>query len=104
MAQQTESRITGRVLDQSQAALPGVTVTVTAKATAAVRTAVTDGEGNCAITNLGPGASAQPHGRARHGASDADFTALHLLRDDGRPEELWPVSFPFSHSYVLPAS
>jgi len=55
-AQQTESRITGKVLDQSQAALPGVTVTVTAKATAAVRTAVTDGEGNYAITNLGPGA------------------------------------------------
>ena len=55
-AQQTESRITGKVLDQSQAALPGVTVTVMAKATAAVRTAVTDGEGNYAITNLGPGA------------------------------------------------
>ena len=28
-AQQTESRITGRVIDQSDAALPGVTVTVT---------------------------------------------------------------------------
>ena len=55
-AQQTESRITGKVLDQSQAALPGVTVAVMAKATAAVRTAVTDGEGNYAITNLGPGA------------------------------------------------
>jgi hypothetical protein len=55
-AQQTESRITGRVLDQSQAALPGVTVTVTHRATAAVRTDVTDGEGNYAVTNLSPGA------------------------------------------------
>jgi hypothetical protein len=33
------------VLDQSQAALPGVTVTVTHKATGAVRTVVTDGDG-----------------------------------------------------------
>ena len=55
MAQQTESRITGRVLDQSQAALPGVTVTVTNKATGALRTDVTDGEGNYNVTNLGPG-------------------------------------------------
>jgi len=55
LAQQTESRITGRVLDQSKASLPGVTVTVTSKSTGAVRTDVTDGEGNYAITNLGPG-------------------------------------------------
>jgi len=56
IAQQTESRITGRVLDQSKAALPGVTVTVTSKATGAVRTDVTDGEGGYTVTNLGPGA------------------------------------------------
>ena len=43
------------MLDQSQGALPGVTVTVTNKATGAVRTDVTDGEGNYAVTNLGPG-------------------------------------------------
>src|SRR5687768_9257121 len=55
LAQQTESRITGRVLDQSQAALPGVTVTVTHKATGAVRTVVADGDGIYAVTNLGPG-------------------------------------------------
>jgi outer membrane receptor protein involved in Fe transport len=55
LAQQTESRITGRIVDQSQAALPGVTVTVTNKATGATRTDVTDGEGNYAVTNLGPG-------------------------------------------------
>src|SRR5690349_5145837 len=54
-AQQTESRITGRVLDPSQAALPGVTVTVTSKATAAVRSDVTGIDGNYSITNLAPG-------------------------------------------------
>ena len=55
VAQQTESRITGRVLDDSKAAMPGVTVTVTSKSTGAVRTAVTGGEGTYAVTNLGPG-------------------------------------------------
>ena len=56
VAQQTESRIIGTVLDQSKAALPGVTVTVTASATGAVRTAVTDGDGKYTVTNLSPGA------------------------------------------------
>ena len=55
-AQQTESRITGRVIDQSDAALPGVTVTVTSKSTGAVRTTVTEGDGAYVVTNLGPGA------------------------------------------------
>ena len=54
-AQQTESRIGGRVLDSSKGAIPGATVTVTSKQTGAVRTAVTGGEGTYAITNLGPG-------------------------------------------------
>ncbi len=55
-AQQTESRISGRILDQSKAALPGVTVTVTSKSTGAVRTAITDVDGSYTVTNLGPGA------------------------------------------------
>jgi len=55
-AQQTESRISGKILDQSKAALPGVTVTVTSKSTGGVRTAVTDGDGAYTVTNLGPGA------------------------------------------------
>ena len=55
LAQQTESRITGKVMDQSQGALPGVTINVTNKATGAMRTDVTDGKGNYTITNLGPG-------------------------------------------------
>ena len=55
-AQQTESRISGKILDQSKGALPGVTVTVTSKATGAVRTDITDGEGSYTVTNLGPGA------------------------------------------------
>jgi hypothetical protein len=55
IAQQTESRIIGKVLDQSKAALPGATVTVTSSSTGAERTAVTDTEGSFAVTNLGPG-------------------------------------------------
>ncbi len=54
-AQQTESRIIGRVLDQSQAALPGVTITVTSVQTGAVRTTVSESDGSYTITNLGPG-------------------------------------------------
>ncbi len=54
-AQQTESRIQGRILDQSGAALPGVTVTVTSKDTGAERVEVSDGEGSFTVTNLGPG-------------------------------------------------
>ena len=54
-AQQTESRIVGRLLDDNKAALPGVTVTVTSKQTGAVRTAVTDADGSYVVTNLSPG-------------------------------------------------
>jgi Carboxypeptidase regulatory-like domain/TonB dependent receptor len=54
-AQQTESRIIGKVLDSSKATLPGVTVTVTAKDTGGTREAVTDSDGSFAVTNLGPG-------------------------------------------------
>jgi hypothetical protein len=54
-AQQTESRIVGKVVDQSQAALPGVTVNVTSKDTGAVRSTVSGSEGEYVITNLGPG-------------------------------------------------
>jgi len=54
-AQQTESRIVGRVIDTSDAALPGVTITVTSKQTGAVRTAVTDAAGTYVVTNLKPG-------------------------------------------------
>jgi hypothetical protein len=56
LAQQTESRIAGRVLDDSKAAMPGVTVEITSKSTGAVRTAVTGGDGTYTVTNLGPGA------------------------------------------------
>ncbi|MGH9204179.1 MAG: carboxypeptidase-like regulatory domain-containing protein, partial [Vicinamibacterales bacterium] len=56
VAQQTESRIIGKVVDQSKAALPGATVTVTSVQTGAERTIVTDADGAFSITNLGPGA------------------------------------------------
>jgi len=55
VAQQMESRIIGTVTDQNGGILPGVTVTVTAKATGAVRSAVSDELGRYAVTNLGPG-------------------------------------------------
>jgi hypothetical protein len=55
VAQQTESRIIGKVVDQSKAALPGATVTVTSMQTGAERMAVTDADGAFSITNLGPG-------------------------------------------------
>lgn len=55
LAQQTESRVVGRLLDDTRAAMPGVTVTATSRQTGAVRTAVTTEDGSFAITNLGPG-------------------------------------------------
>ena len=54
-AQQTESRIVGTITDQNGGVLPGVTVTITANATGAVRTAVSDAHGHYAVTNLAPG-------------------------------------------------
>jgi len=54
-AQQTESRILGKVVDQSKGALPGVTVTITSKINGGVRTAVTEGDGTYIVTNLAPG-------------------------------------------------
>ena len=55
-AQQTESRIFGTVTDSNGGVLPGVTVTVTAANTGAVRTAASDQQGRYTITNLAPGA------------------------------------------------
>ncbi len=54
-AQQTESRIVGHALDESKAALPGVTITLTSKQTGASRTVVSDTDGSYVVTNLGPG-------------------------------------------------
>ncbi len=54
-AQQIESRIVGSVTDPNGGVLPGVTVLVTAAATGAERTAVTDGQGRYTVTNLSPG-------------------------------------------------
>ena len=54
-AQQTESRIVGTLVDDTGAALPGATVTVTSKQTGAPRVIVSEGDGSFAVTNLGPG-------------------------------------------------
>jgi hypothetical protein len=54
-AQQTESRIVGKVTDSSDAALPGVTINVTSKSTGATRSTVTSDTGAYNVTNLPPG-------------------------------------------------
>ena len=56
VAQQTESRVIGRLVDDSQGALPGATINVTSRATGVVRTVVTESDGTYAVTNLAPGA------------------------------------------------
>ena len=52
---QASSTINGRVLDQGDAVLPGVTVTVTNQATGVVRTTVTNEEGVYFVPALDPG-------------------------------------------------
>ncbi len=54
-AQETESRIIGKVLDESGAALPGSTVTVTGADTGVARTEVAEADGSFVVTNLRPG-------------------------------------------------
>ena len=54
-AQQTESRVSGRVVDTTGAVLPGVTVTVTSTQTGATRQALTAADGAYLVTNLQPG-------------------------------------------------
>ena len=72
-AQQTESRITGRVLDDSKAAIPGVTVTVTSKTTGAVRTTVTGGEGvPVVLDGVGAGICLVAHRLTPSSTSSAD--------------------------------
>ena len=53
---QATSTFNGRVVDNSDAVLPGVTVTVTNTATGVVRTSVTNAEGQYFLPGLEPGA------------------------------------------------
>ena len=52
---QATSTFNGRVLDQGNAVLPGVTVTATNTSTGVVRTTVTNGEGVYGMPGLDPG-------------------------------------------------
>ncbi len=52
---QSTSTFSGRVVDQGDAVLPGVTVTITSTSTGVVRTAVTNGEGAYYLPGLDPG-------------------------------------------------
>jgi hypothetical protein len=55
LAQQATSTFNGRILDQGDAVLPGVTVTVTNVSTGVTRTTVTNEEGLYSIPGLEPG-------------------------------------------------
>src|SRR3989442_9708482 len=52
---QATASISGRVVDQAGAVLPGATITVTNTATAATRDTVTNGEGLYSVPALNPG-------------------------------------------------
>src|ERR687891_1600030 len=52
---QATSTFNGRVLDQGDAVLPGVTVTATNRSTGVVRTTVTNDEGQYSMPGLEPG-------------------------------------------------
>ena len=54
-AQQTESRVIGKVVDQGDAPLPSVSVVVTSSATGSSRVVVTNTDGTFTVTNLSPG-------------------------------------------------
>jgi hypothetical protein len=54
-AQEFRATVKGQVVDSSQAALPGATVTVTNQATSEVASAVTNNEGNFTVPFLRPG-------------------------------------------------
>jgi outer membrane receptor protein involved in Fe transport len=74
LAQQTESRIVGRLFDDSQAAMPGVTVTVASAQTGAVRTAIAGADGTYAVTNLAPGRYAVTYDLSGFGTQSRDVT------------------------------
>ena len=52
---QATSTFNGRVLDQGDAVLPGVTITATNNATGVVRTTVTNADGSYYLPGLEPG-------------------------------------------------
>ena len=55
LAQTETGRVTGRVIDQTGAVLPGATVTLMSPGTGVARTTVSDETGRYVITNLQPG-------------------------------------------------
>lgn len=84
-AQQTESRIVGRVTDANGGVLPGVSVTITAINTGATRQAVTDADGRYTTTNLSPG---QYEMRAELSGFAAGRGAVVLATGDIKPVDL----------------
>src|SRR5258708_11507785 len=99
-AQDFRGAITGRVLDSSNARLPGVTVTATNVATNVTSSTITNGEGDYAILFLNPGAyrvSAELTGfkkAVREGiaVSIGDRLDVNMTLDLGRMEETVSVT------------
>ncbi|MFL6247639.1 MAG: carboxypeptidase regulatory-like domain-containing protein, partial [Thermoanaerobaculia bacterium] len=95
-AQSSTGSISGKAVDDSGAALPGVTVTATSAATGATRTAVTNGTGQYELGLLAPGAYAltaelsgfQPLKFARLVVNVGTATTLDLKLKPGVAEEM----------------
>ncbi|MGH9162880.1 MAG: carboxypeptidase regulatory-like domain-containing protein [Vicinamibacteraceae bacterium] len=88
-AQATFGIITGRVIDESSALLPGVTVVITNQATNTRREAVTDEGGNYAVTHLNAGVytvTAALQGFKSATFPDVRLDALATVRIDIRLE------------------
>jgi hypothetical protein len=99
-AQDFRGAITGRVLDSSNARLPGVTVTATNVATNVASTTTTNGEGDYSILFLNPGTytvTAELQGfkkvsRPNIQVSIGDKLEVNLTLDVGRMEETVSVT------------
>ncbi|MGH9339560.1 MAG: carboxypeptidase-like regulatory domain-containing protein, partial [Acidobacteriota bacterium] len=81
--QVTFGKITGTVRDESEAVVPGVSVTVTSQETNASKTVITGNEGNYEVTHLVPGlyrVTAELPGFARFVHEDIEVGALETVR------------------------
>ena len=82
---QTLGEITGRVTDASSAGVPGATITLTNRATNAVRTTVSTGAGDYTIPSV-------PPGFPRTGSPELNVAVSRLLPMPSRPPGLGKVA------------
>ena len=86
---QSTSTFNGRVLDQGDAVLPGVTVTVTNQATGVVRTTVSNDEGLYFLPGLDPGDLRHRHRAAGVRAVDARVASRWRSTRPSRSTSRW---------------